>query len=220
MDPNTYNTKGVVGRWIFYKCKGKSLIRGLPSHFEIKDPSAWKGRWSKFSAFFNCARCMKFNLPSLYEGEEIGRYWFHTLCSQLSQFWIKQNNGTFLFSPGIANVSIGNGTMPDARNVVFSSPSTNKLKISFDTTIQLPGMENNDDTLQLMFIDGNGQNSFWIDLTSVTRSSGSATYIIPEQFGTKIYPSVKFKAGAALAGKAKGIFRFPQGISPVTIMRS
>ena len=94
------------------------------------------------------------------------------------------------------------------------------LKIEFDNTIQLHGLENNDDTLQLMFIDQNGQQSLWIDLTSVTRSSGSATCTIPALFGSRIYTAVKFRAGADLFGKVKGIFRFPQGMQPVIILRS
>jgi hypothetical protein len=162
---------------------------------------------------------MNNDLPSLFQGKYNGRSWFHTLCSQLSHFWVKQNDGTFLFSPGFADVCIGNGTMPDARNVVFSSSSVNTLSITFDSTILFQGIENNDETLQLMFIDQNGQNSFWIDLTDVTRNSGSATYTIPALFGAKIYPSIKFKAGSQLAGKVKGIFRFPQAMQPVTILR-
>jgi hypothetical protein len=218
-DPNTSFTNGTVGGWIFFSRYGKTLVRGRPSHFHIKNTSVWKNRWSKFSAFFNCARNMNKNLSSLYEGEQIDRSWFNTLCSQLSQFWVKQMDGTFLFNPGKAVVSIGNGTMPDARNVVFSSPSVNTLRINFDNTIQFPGLENNDDTLQLMFIDQNGQQSFWIDLISVTRSSGSATYLIPPSFGTRIYPAIKFKVGSQFDGRVKGIFRFPQAMQPVIILR-
>jgi hypothetical protein len=218
-DPNTSNQRGNIGRWIYYHRLGQPLVRSRPASFRIKDKSVWKGRWSKFQTYMQCARGMKQNLSSLYEGAQIRRTWWSVLCSQLSGFWLKQNNGTYLFSPGVALISIGNGSLPDARNVVFASPSTNKLKISFDTSIQLPGVENNDDTLQLMFIDENGEQSFWLDLTSVTRSSGSATYIIPEQFETKIYPSVKFKSGAQHAGMLKGTFRFPLGMQPVTIIR-
>ena len=218
-DPNTSHESGAIGKWIFFRRYGKSLTRGRASDYHIKDVSDWDNRWSKFSAFFNIARSMNINLSSLYQGEQIGRSWFNALCSQMSKFWVKQNDGTFLFSPGIAAVSIGNGSMYDARNVVFTSPSVNTLKISFDNTIQCPEMEFNDDTLQLMFIDEKGEHSFWVDLTDVTRSSGFASYIIPAEFGSKIYPSVKFKAGVQYDGKIKGIFRFPQSMQPVIILR-
>jgi len=218
-DSFTGNTNGSVGGQIFYKRFGKPYVRGSPSHFNIKDPVEWKKRCSKFSAFFNCARCMNYDLPSLYQRGKLGRSWFNILCSQVSQFWVRQNDGTYLFSPGFADVNIGNGAMPDARHVVFSSPSTNTLKVEFDNTTQFQGSEKYDDTLQLMFIDEKGEYSFWVDLTDVTRSSGSATYIVPSRFGSKIYPSVKFKANALYAGNIKGIFRFPQGMPPVTILR-
>jgi hypothetical protein len=162
---------------------------------------------------------MNNDLSSLFQYKEIGRSWFNTLCSHISHFWVKQNDGTYLFSPGTAAVSIGNGSMPDVRDVLFSSPSTNTLKIEFDNTILCEGTENNEDTLQLMFIDQDGRQSFWIDLTYVTRSSGSVSYTIPAAFGEKIYPSVKFKSGAQYPGRFKGIFRFPQGMQPVTILR-
>jgi hypothetical protein len=219
MDPNISNTFGTIGRWVLIHRLGRSLVRGRATFFHIKDPTVWQKRWAKFRAYIDCARFMKFNLHSLFEGNEFHRTWWSLLCSQLSRFWIKKMDGTYLFSPGVETVSIGNGTMPDARDVVFSSVSLNTLTIVFDVSVQFAGLENNDDTLQLMIIDLNGQYSYWVDLPSVTRSAGTATYAIPASFGSKIYAAVKFKAGADLSNKVKGIFRFPQGMEPVTIMR-
>lgn len=217
---NNFNVTGTLGNMIFYNRCGKACVRMRPSHYNIKEPSLRQSGWSRFKAFYNLARRMNTDLHSLYQRAEPRRTLFNTLCSQLSQFWVKQNDGTYLFSPGTNDVSIGNGTMHYARNVVFSSPSADTLKIDFDSAVIFPGIENSYDTLQIMFIDQYGNNSSWIDLLTVTRSSGNATVLIPASFGTKIYPSVKFKAGSQLPKKIKGTFRFPQGLKPVSIIRS
>jgi hypothetical protein len=218
-DPNTSNEKGSIGRWVFFHSLGQSLVRGKAVSYKIKDTVSFNKRWAKFRAYFECARFMKFNLTDLYEGSEIRRTWWSVLCSQISRFWVKQNDGTYLFSPGVAAVSIGNGSMPDARNVIFSSPSVNTLQIDFDASILFAGLENNDDTVQIMFIDQNGQYSFWADLIAVARSTGTVSYTVPALFGAKIYPAIKFRAGTELSGKVKGIFRFPQGMQPLEILR-
>lgn len=217
-DNSSFHNKGRLGNKVYVNSLGKSLIRSRPSHFNIKDPAKWENRWSKFSASFNLARSMNHDLSSLFQGNPQKRTWFHFLSSQLSKFWVKQPDGKFLFSPGFRDVIIGKGTLPDACMVVFSSPSKNTLKISFDNTITYPS-EKEDNTLQLMFISQNGDNSFWADLTSVTRSSGTATYTIPVSFGTQIYPSVKFKSVINNTEDIKGIFHFPHGMQPVSILR-
>jgi len=218
-DTFTSGTHGTVSRQIFYERFGKSYVRSNPSHFNIKDPAEWKKRCSKFSAYSNCAKWMNYDLQFLYQRKKLGCSWFNMLCSQLSHFWVRQMDGTYLFSPGFADISIGNGSMPNAREVIFTSSSVNTLNITFDNAVVHNGAESNNDILQLMFIDEKGEYSFWADLTDVTRSSGSASYIIPAQFGTKIYPAIKFRANTQYGGGIKGIFRFPRSLQPISILR-
>jgi len=36
-DPNTSNENGSIGRWVFFRRYGKSLVRGRASRMKIKD---------------------------------------------------------------------------------------------------------------------------------------------------------------------------------------
>ena len=204
-------------------------MRARPSHFNIKDPAYWQGRNERFKELMKLVKSTNHSLAELYEtGPEKGTF-YNLLISQMGNFWTGgPAPALYAFTPGEVEVNIGNGTMPDARNVVYSPQSGGHLLITWDTTITFPE-EHEDDILQVMLIIKTGEFGVWLPMIKtspgpwVKRRDGICKWEVPKVFlnpavSLEAYCAVKFKAGTELAGKVKGIFRFPVGVVPITLI--
>ena len=222
-NPNTVKMHGKIARWVYADRLDTDVTKGTPSHFNIKDPGTWTNRWSKFRQYFHLSQLMKFDLKELYEGSPTKKTWFNYLEKQLSQFWTGITGGPWTFLPGTTLVSIGNGTLPDIRDMIITSSPGKHITIAWDSSL-VYGNEYADDILQVMCIAGDGSTGVFLPSigAGVTRAAGTATFVIPVSgYSAATFQSfiaAKFKSGAELMGKPKGIFRFPVGITPTIVV--
>jgi len=117
--------------------------------------------------------------------------------------------------------------MPDAREVVFTPAAGLQLTVTWDSSIVYP-VEHADDQAQIMIISKSGDTGLWMPKLAVVpgpfvlRSDGTLTLTVPKDVVDssthQIYCVIKFKAGSEMAGRIKGVFRFPVGITPITLI--
>jgi hypothetical protein len=224
-----WGSKGKVERMVMYSRCGKQVMRARPSHFNIKDPGYWKGRSERFKELMKLVKSTNHSLSELYETRPEKGTFYNLLISQMGVFWTGgPAPALYAFTPGEIEVNIGNGTMPDAREVVFTPEAGGKLQIAWDTACNFPN-EHDDDILQVMLIIKTGEFGVWLPMIKtspgpyVKRSDGICVWEVPKVFlnpavSIEAYCAVKFKAGALLDGKAKGIFKFPAGMMAITLM--
>jgi hypothetical protein len=225
VNPWMSGERGRIDQLIFYKRKDVLCTRRRPQKFKRKDPASWQGRLNRFSEYMKLGKCFNFKLAELYETEEPKLTFFNMLTKQLNKFWVGgPAPAPYVFTPGAIDVKIGNGSLPDARNVMFTPSAGLQLSITWDASL-LYDVEYDDDVLQVMLLKNDGTAGKWfdeVDTPPVKRSAGSATIMVPNEIvdssAPKIYCAIKFKAGAEMGGKAKGIFRFPLGIEVITLI--
>ena len=224
-----FGSKGKLERVVFYSRKSEQRIRTRAHHFNIKDLTYWQGRFNRLKAFLKLGKSINFDLADMYETEPEKQTFYNLMISQMSKFWVGgPAPAPYVFKPGNVDVEIGNGNMPDARDVVFTPQSGGKLQITWDTSLTYPD-EHDDDILQIMLIIETGAFGLWLPMIAVSpgpyvkRNDGTYTWAVSKEFlnpsvTLKCYCAVKFKAGAELAGKIKGIFKFPVGTTPITLI--
>ena len=110
------------------------------------------------------------------------------------------------------------------RDMIITSCPGKHITIAWDTSL-VYGNEYADDILQVMCIAGDGSSGVFLPSigAGVTRATGTATFVIPGFSGysaatNQSFITAKFKSGAELMGKPKGIFRFPVGITPIIVV--
>jgi hypothetical protein len=224
-----FNSKGIMEKFILYKRLGKQEIRCRPAHFNIKDPAFWEGRYNRFKAYIQLCRTINHDLQRLYEFKPERITYYNLLLKQLNKFW---DGGPapapYTFTPGVTEVTIGNGTMSDARNVSFTASAGGHLLINWETTTEFPE-ENADDILQVMLITADGSFGIWLPICgppeTVLRRKDGATgfdWIIPPDFLTPIpceaFCAIKFQSGKESEVKVNGNFIFPIGITPIMLI--
>jgi len=229
VNPWMSGEKGRNDQLIFYDRNGEECTRRRPHKFSMKDPKYWTGRWNRFREFLRLGQSIKYNLADIFETKLPKMTYFNMMLRQLNKFWVGgPAPAPYVFTPGVVEVWVGGGTMPDARDVVFTPQAGGKLKISWDTSLTYP-CEYDDDILQVLIITEKGL--FGVCMPKIVtgpgvyvkRNDGTYTWTVPSEFlnpavSLKCYCAVKFKAGAELSGKVKGIFKFPVGITPITLL--
>jgi hypothetical protein len=221
--------RGKIEGFVIYSREGKLIIRSRPKQYKIKKPKNWKGRWNYFKDYLKLTRTINYDLERLYEKKVEGKTYYNLLLSQISKLWTGgPTPAPYHFSPGTADVIIGNGTMADARGVIFTASAGGHLLINWDTAV-LHSNEHADDVLQVMLIAGDGSSGIWLPQcappeTGICRADGITGFDwkVPSTFlksiPCEVYCSIKFRTGTELMERVTGNFRFTAGMMPVTLI--
>jgi hypothetical protein len=221
--------RGTIERMILYERFGKLRMRTRPHHFNIKDMTYWQGRIDRFKEFIRLGKSTNHDLDNLYESKPEKMTFFNLMISQMSKFWIGgPAPWPYAFSPGTVEVVIGNGSMPDARGITFTPFAGGHLFIKWDPTVLYPN-EHADDVLQLMLIAGDGSGGIWLPfctppVAGICRSDGTAGFdwTVPSSFlkaiPCEVFCAIKFRSGSGTMAGITGNFRFPAGITPITLI--
>jgi hypothetical protein len=173
--PITGHMKKQAGGMVFSTVFGNKVMRSKPFQYRDKNSTAQQAVRSLFNHAVSLASMLKFYAVSLFENQPTGMSAYSKILSQLRSCFSFVGQ-TVTFKP--AGKYIGNGSIPDARDVVVTNQTGGVIKIDWDDAVIYPD-EKATDTVKILVISDKGDKMSLFS-TAATRSNGTVNITLDD----------------------------------------